>query len=150
MGKVAWKINGTDELLAKLKKLSDKRAVRKIFRKTVNAAATPVVKAVREAWPKDTGFSAKSVTKKIFAKPAGYTAVIGVDKAARSEAHGHPHVPSKIDHLVELGYTLPDGTVVPAKAPLRRGFEAGEAAANAQFGSKMGAEVDKAFTKGVT
>jgi hypothetical protein len=149
MAKGAFEIRGTKELIERFKKLGNPREMKKILRKTVNNAANPVVKAVREAWPKDTGFSAKSVTKKIVAGNTGYTAVIGVDKAAQTEVAGHLHVPSNIDHLVELGYTLPDGTVVPAKAPLRRGFEASGAVAEAQFTSKMGAEVDKAALKGL-
>lgn len=133
-------IKGEKELIAKLKRLSNPRAFKKVMRQSTNAAATPIVKGVRSEWPEDSGLSKRSVTKKIISKGRGnYTAIIGIDKAARDEAH----VPSNIDHLIELGWQTPSGRTVPARAPLRRGFEKSAAASRAAFEAKAAAGIEK-------
>ena len=137
------KLTGDKQLIKKLRKLGNVRVLKRVVRKAVNAAATPVVKAVRKEWPQDSGLSAQSVTKKVVSTRAGYVAVIGIDAKARNETH----VPSKIDHLIELGWQTPEGTSVPAIAPLRKGFEKAHAAAEAKFASKVAQEIDREASK---
>lgn len=139
-------IKGEKALLRKLKRLGDRRKIRRVTRRATSAAAQVVVMGVRQIWraeAKDTGLSARSVTKKVLDTKAGFTAIIGIDKDASGEAHGHAHVPSNIDHLIELGFQHANGTTVPAVAPLRRGYANTRRAAMQQFQDKAAADVEK-------
>lgn len=143
-------LQGDKKLIRKMKRLGNKKILRKVVRQATNAAATPIVKAVRSIWhneARDTGLSEKAVTKKIVRTKSGFTAVIGIDKDVSGESNGHVHIPSNIDHLVELGYQLKGGTTVPAVAPLRRGYESGKAASLAAFESKAKEALEKEATK---
>lgn len=136
-------LRGHKELIRKLKKLGDRRKLKRVVRKATAAAAQVVVKGVRAEWPEDTGLSKRSVTRKVTSGRAGYNGIIGVDKAAGDETH----VPSNIDHLIEFGWQTPDGTTVPAVAPLRRGYDATQAAALARFAEKAAQEIEREATR---
>ncbi len=140
-------LKGDKELIRKLKKLSDRRQLKKVLRRATTAAAQVVVKGVRAQWPTDTGLSKMSVTKKIISTRAGFSAIIGIDAAVVGRSHGREHVPSNIDHLVEFGYQLRNGTTVPARAPLRKGYDATKAQAEARFAEKATEEIEKAAVK---
>lgn len=122
-----------------------------MLRNATNASAQVVVKGVRRIWraeATDTGLSAKSVTKKIVAKEAGFTAVIGIDATAVGvSSDGTRHVPSNIDHLIEFGFVHRSGRQVPAVAPLRRGFESSRHAAARVFELKVKKEIEKEATR---
>lgn len=136
-------LRGDKELIRKLQRLGKKRTYSKIMRAAANAAATPIVKGVRSEWPEDSGLSKRSVTKKVIKTRSGYSAIVGIDKAARDAAH----VPSNIDHLVELGYQHVGGRTVPARAPLRRGFDKSAKAAEARFAEKAKEGIEKEAAK---
>lgn len=140
-------LQGFKECESKLKRLKDVKRLKKIFRKGINAAAAVVVKSVRKAWPRDTGLSAKSVTKKIVKTRSGYMAVIGIDKSAVGVSRGRKHVPKNIDHLIELGFQTVDGKTVPAQAPLRRGYEAAKDVAGVRLIEKTRDELEKEVVK---
>lgn len=143
-------LKGEKALLKKLKRLSNRRAIKKVVRQATNAAGQEVVKGVRRIWnaeAKDTGLSARSVTKKIISTKAGFEAIIGIDKEAVGVARGKTHVPSNIDHLIEFGYQHANGTTVPAVAPLRRGYEASKDAAMAKFQDKATQAIEKEAAK---
>jgi hypothetical protein len=136
-------LRGHKDLVRKLRRLGDRRRLKRVVRKATAAAAQEVMKAVRREWPEDTGLSKRSVTKKVVSGRAGYSGIIGVDKAAADATH----VPSNIDHLAEFGFQHTNGTTVPARAPLRRGSEASRAAALAKFADKAAAEIEKEAAK---
>jgi len=136
-------LKGFNELDAKLARLGDPKKTRRITKKGTTAGATVIAKGVRRAWPRLSGFSAKSVEKKIFPGRVGFTAIIGIDANAQQGRH----IPANIDHLVEFGFQRPDGTTVPAKAPLKTGFEATRDAALAAYTSKTTAELEKEAMK---
>ncbi|HEV7299211.1 MAG TPA: HK97 gp10 family phage protein [Tepidisphaeraceae bacterium] len=147
-------IKGDKALIRKLKRLGDKKRMRRVLKKATNASATPVVKAVRKLWPEDTGLSKKSIAKKVIQTKGGYAAIIGIDanasapRAGRSASgKGSQHVPSNIDHLVELGYQTKDGQSVPAVAPLRRGFDASSAKAEQIYADKAAKEIEREAMK---
>jgi hypothetical protein len=136
-------MKGDKALIKKLKRLGDKRKMRRVLRAATNASAQEIVKAVRKLWPTDSGLSKKSVIKKILKTKSGYTAIIGIDKDA-----GVPgHIPSNIDHLIELGWQTKDGVSVPAIAPLRRGYDSAKAAAEAKFASKAKEAIEREARK---
>lgn len=141
-------LKGETALIKKLKRLGDRRKLKKVVRRATTSSAQVVVKGVRQKWPVESGLSKKSVTKKIISTRAGFSAIIGIDKDAIGEAHGRQHIPSNIDHLIELGFQHPGGKSVPAVAPLRRGFEASKHAAEAEFERKATAEIEKEAKKG--
>jgi hypothetical protein len=137
-------IKGDKELIRKLKRLGDKRKLKKVLRQATNAAAQQIVRGVRSVYPEDTGFSRKSVTKKIITTQSGYSAIVGVDaNAVAIKPNGQKHIPHKIDHLIEFGWQEPDGTTVAGKHPLRRGFDGAKAAADAKFAEKAGQAIEK-------
>lgn len=136
-------LTGDKALERKLKRLGDRRKLKKVMRRATNAAATVLVKGVRSEWPEDSGLSKRAVTKKILSTKAGYSAIIGVDAAVRDEKH----VPSNIDHLVEFGYQHTGGRTVPARAPLRRGYDKSQAEARRRFEEKAAEDVEKEATR---
>lgn len=141
-------MKGEKALIKKLERLGDRRKLRKVIRRATNAAAQVVTKSVRGFWPEATGLSKRSVTKKVIKTKSGFSAIIGVDKNAQGVTEdGRPHVPSNIDHLVEFGYQLADGTTVPAVAPLRRGYDAAAGAAEVRFAQKAAEDIEKEATK---
>jgi hypothetical protein len=143
-------IQGDKALIRKLRKLGDRRQLKKILRRATNAAAQVVVKAVRAEWPTDSGLSKRSVVKKIVSTKAGYSAVIGIDKEAAEPRRGGSdefHIPSNIDHLIEFGWQTPDGKTIPAVAPLRRGYDAAKDEAEKRFAEKVKQELEKEATK---
>jgi hypothetical protein len=142
------KLFGEKQLMKKLKRLGNPKYLRKTLRKGTDAAATIVVKGVRKRWPQRTGLSAKAVTKKILSGRTAYTALIGIDQKIRGKnPDGSPHWPANIDHLIEFGHKNPDGSMAPALAPLRKGYEASSAAAEQKFLSKVAAEIEKEATR---
>jgi hypothetical protein len=74
----ALELAGAKELERKLRTLGD-RVQRKVLRQAVNAAATPVVKSVKQKAKKQSGLLKKSLGKKIVTnkKRQSVTAVIG-------------------------------------------------------------------------
>lgn len=143
-------IKGEKALIRKLKRLGDRRKVKKVMRRATSAAAQVVVRGVRQIWrseAKDTGLSARSVTKKVISTKAGYTAIVGIDKAASAEVDGHTHVPANIDHLIELGFQHANGTTIPAVAPLRRGYANSRQAAMREFEGKAASDIEKEAAK---
>lgn len=145
--KPTLKLIGEKELIRKLKRLGDKRKLKRVLRKGTNAAGQVLVKSVRAGWPTDTGLSKKSVDKKVISTKAGYMVIVGVDRNATGESHGRKHVPSKIDHLIEFGWQTEDGTTVPGQAPLRTGYGAAEADAKRRFIAKAAEEIEKEARK---
>jgi hypothetical protein len=144
LSKPSLSIQGERALIRKLKRLGNVRQLKKIARRATNAGGQALVKAVRAEWPRDTGFSAKSVTKKVISTRAGYSAIVGVNARAETTGpDGKPHIPSKIDHLIEFGFQHRNGQTVPAHAPLRRGYNRGKAQAEATFKSKVAVELEK-------
>ena len=140
-------MQGDKALIKKLKRLGDRRKLKKVLRRATSAAATVVVKGVRQAWPEESGLSKRSVTRKIISTKAGYSAIIGIDKDAEGVANGRTHVPSNIDHLIEFGWQTPEGRTVPAVAPLRRGYDATADAARKRFADKAAEDVEKEAMK---
>jgi HK97 gp10 family phage protein len=141
-------VKGDKALIKKLKRLGDRRQLRKVLRRATTAAAQVVVKAVRKQWPTDSGLSKRSVTKKVIKTKSGFSAVIGVDKDAEgAKPDGTPHVPSNIDHLIEFGFQHPNGTTVPARAPLRKGYDASKADAERRFIEKATQEIEREATR---
>jgi hypothetical protein len=141
-------VKGDKELIRKLKRLGDKRKLKKVLKQATNAAAQQIVRGVRSVYPQDTGFSRKSVTKKIITTQSGYSAIIGVDAdAVMVKANGQKHIPHKIDHLIEFGWQEPDGTTVAGKHPLRRGFDSAKGIADAKFATKAAEAIEKEAMK---
>lgn len=140
-------LKGDKALIRKLKRLGDRRKLRKVMRRAVTAAAQVVVKGVRKRWPTDSGLSSRSVTKKVFKTRGGFGAVIGIDKDAEGVTHGRKHVPSNIDHLIEFGWQTPEGKSVPAVAPLRKGYDDTADAARRRMVEKATQEIEREATK---
>jgi len=143
-------LKGFDETIKKFQRLGKKSGYRAPLKQAANRAATPIVKAVRAIWKNeayDSGLSSKSVDKKVYTTKSGAWAIIGIDKEAVGVSHGRKHVPSNVDHLVELGFQLADGTTVPAVAPLRRGYEEAKGEAEQIFANVSAKAVEKEALK---
>lgn len=141
-------IKGQKELEQKLLRLGDARKMKRVLRKSTNAAGQVVVKAVRSNYPTDTGFSRRSVKAKVISTRAGYKAIVGVDRSAvMVRDDGTKHIPAKIDHLIEFGFMTDAGVSVPAAAPLRKGHAAAVTSAEARYAEKVGQEIEKEAAK---
>ena len=139
------KVSGDKKLIKKLKELGNPKLAKRILKKAINAAARQVVKAARQNIESDTGALKKSITSKVVGKSFRYTAIIGADTAVVSEDGGKP---SNYDHLVEYGFQHPNGTTVPGRSFLRKGFESAAPAAQKMLEDKIAKEIEKAATKG--
>ncbi|MCE9553424.1 MAG: HK97 gp10 family phage protein [Planctomycetes bacterium] len=133
------KMTGDKRLMKKLEHLASQKAAKRMLRTSVNAAATPIVKAIRSQEPVRTGLLKKAIKKKVVRgrNEFGYTAIMGADANVQGEINGKPYKPANIDHLVEFGAQLANGTTIPAQAPLQKGFDAGVGAASNAFNAKL-------------
>lgn len=73
---ITFKIEGLKELFATLNNL-DKKAKRRIQRKALTAAGTHVVKALKAAAPKDTGWLKRSLAKKVITRKGNALVIVG-------------------------------------------------------------------------
>lgn len=144
VAKIDAKLFGNDKTQWMFHNLPDK-VQRRVIRKAVNAAATPVVKQLRRNLPKDTGALKRAVSKKVITTKDKtlITGLVGWDR--KKEYAGKKG--SRYAHLVENGYISRDGKFVPGKYPLRKAFESTKTMREAQFGRKLGMEIEKEANK---
>lgn len=108
--KTTIRIKGMSTLLRNLQHLGD-QVGGKIGKKAMTKALTPMLKDARQGIPVETGFSKKSLAKKVlFYKTSNVVlGLIGADKAYRtfrktnSKGKKMYHAPARILHLLEFG-----------------------------------------------
>jgi HK97 gp10 family phage protein len=136
---------GEKELRKLLESLPGK-VRRKVLRQALNAAGTPVVKAVRSEaeLSKESGTLQKSIGKKVKLYPSGTgIVVIGPQKGVSGEWHGHIRIPRYYAHLVEYGHISGDGFYVPPKPFIRPGWARSAPGAKAALSDKLAAGIVK-------
>lgn len=142
--KIDAKLFGNKETQWMFHNLPDK-VQRRVIRKAVNAAATPVTKQLRRNLPKDTGALKRAVAKKTITNhdKTLITGLVGVNR--KKEYAGKKG--GRYFHLVENGHITADGKFVPGKWALKRAFESTKSQREKQFGTKMGKEIEKEAKK---
>jgi HK97 gp10 family phage protein len=124
MARARMELLGARELERTFKTLGD-RVQRKVLRKAVNAAGTPVVKAARSKAPSESNTLKKSMGKKIKTYKATGTvaAIIGPRTDVQGEHNGQVRIPKFYAHLVEGGHIDANGNHVPGQPFLRPAFD---------------------------
>lgn len=114
MAKPGLTLTGHKALDKKLRTLGDK-VQRRVTRKAVNAAATPVLKAARAKAPKQSGLLKKAMGKKVATnkKTGDIVGIVGARKQIEGEYQGEKRKPSRYSHLVEKGFIDSSGKFVP-------------------------------------
>lgn len=116
-------LTGDKALERKLSKLGG-RVAKRVLRKAMNAAATPVVKAARGNVSVRSGLLKKSIGKTVRVKGTRAGARVGArTNVAASDDAGNKVEPWRYAHLVELGHIDENGQHVPAKPFLRPAAE---------------------------
>jgi hypothetical protein len=77
---------------------------RKVVRRAVNMAATPVVRAVKARATKQSGTLKKSIRKKVKLYEGTAIALVGASSAVSGEHAGRKRKPVYYSHLVEGGF----------------------------------------------
>jgi HK97 gp10 family phage protein len=98
-----------DRQLKRLIQELPKRVVKKGLRQAATAGGQPIVRAVKNAAPVDSGTLKKSIKKKIktYSSSGNVIAVIGADRAASAIIDNKKHVPANYIHLIEAGHGGP-------------------------------------------
>lgn len=136
-------LTGAKELHALLGDLPEK-VQRKVMRKAMSAAATPIVKAARAKAAKRYGLLKKSLSKKVKAYKSGTTvAVIGPRSDLKAVIKGKLYRPSKIAHLIERGKINRNGTVTPPSPFLRPAYEQKEVESLDVLGKTLGEGIER-------
>ena len=131
------------ELRALIRKLDDMpdRISRRVRKKALNFAATPITRAIRQETPRGpTGNLRKSVGKnvKTYGEDFGL-AIIGPRISGGYRGfHGH---------LVHDGHVARDGSFVPGNPFLKRGAQRGRSEALARLQAKLAEGIEKEAKK---
>jgi HK97 gp10 family phage protein len=99
------RITGDKALLRKFKKLSS-TVQRRVVRRPLTAALTPINKAAKREAPKDTKALSKSIGKRVKVYRGGVFGAVGPRTDERytvTDDRGRRRVPSRYAHLVEFG-----------------------------------------------
>jgi hypothetical protein len=123
---------------------------RKVARSAVNFAMTPVLKEARGRIQQRTGYTAANLAKKSKAYKKGSTAVsiVGADRAAMTEINGRPHIPAKIDHLLDRGFIhARSGRFIPGSHYTDRSLEAQRSNVESRMIEKLDRDVAKQIAK---
>lgn len=142
-----------DKALERTLRTLGERVQRKIVRSSVNAAATPVLKAARSNVTTESGLLKQSLAKKVNTSKdkQSITAIIGPRRDVKGEYDGKTRKPSRYAHLVEKGFINEAGEYVPPKPFLRPAAESTEQHALGVMSAKLAAGVVKEAAKaGVT
>jgi HK97 gp10 family phage protein len=135
-------LRGERELIRQLKHLAEK-GVKRASRKAVNAAGTPILKAIRSRCPAEEGEMKKCLAKKVITRDKRFDVIVGCDtKKLRTIPR-----PSNVDYLVEFGHTAPDGTVTPPHPFVRPGAAESESAALSAYTAKLATEIENEAEK---
>lgn len=135
-------VDGVEGLQRKFSSLKENTR-KKIGRKAVNAAGTPVVKASRAGSPVRYGFLKKDLTKKVIRYGDNFVCVIGVKKNNRRNVGGKTINPSKYVHLLILGTRRG----VKANPFLERALKQNSYTSTQIVISKFKEEIDKEWEK---
>lgn len=119
-------LHGLAELKRNFEAL-EKKAQDTIMRKAARSGAAPIRKGMRELAPKRTGDLRKSIKTVVRKKPFGHVSITGPSDDFR----GGPtpgsttriNIPRNYIHLVEFGFTAPDGSTVPAEPFARPAYD---------------------------
>jgi hypothetical protein len=117
---------------------------RKVNRRAVTLATSPILSACRAECPVDKGDLQKSLIKKITNAGKRSDGIVGAD-AAYVSADGT--LPSNIDHLVHYGHVTPGGRVVEPNPFLQRGWDASIAQARAKYETVLAEGVEEEALK---
>ena len=105
MAAAAMRVTGDRALLRKMARLKGS-VRRKIIRRPLSSALTPISKAAKRGAPKDEGDLSKSIGKKVKLYRGGVWGGVGPrvgDKYTRETPDGRRKVPANYGLLVELG-----------------------------------------------
>ncbi len=104
-------ILGAKELERKLRTLGD-RVQRKVVRQSVNAAATPIVKAARAKAPRESGLLRKALNKKLrtYKDQGKVVAIIGPRTDVKGDYNGERRVPWRYATWSRAAMSRPKGS----------------------------------------
>lgn len=161
--KSEFKLLGEAMLEKKLRLLPDK-VQRKVTRRAVNLALTPVVKIARKLAAVRSGLLRKAIAKKVKVYRKGETVLgmVGINFDLVGEWKGKKSRPAKYAHLIEYGFRIVKGGSlkkritalhaivmkrVPARPFLRPAYEQGSGEMMQTLQSEMAAGISKEAMK---
>ena len=145
---LSFAIDGLDGLMKSLAQFKSKTTAKRITRASINKAATTLLKGARANAPTDTETLKKALVKKVAAKGAAVTAIIGADAGvSKTVAAGRRRTPANYLYLVEFGHVDRGGNPVPGSHFLERtGRELGPNVAQ-KFADEVAARILKELAK---
>lgn len=134
-----------DKALERVLRSLPEKVQRKVTRRAVTKAATPIVKAARTKAPRDSGALAKAINKKIKTYTGTQTvvAIIGPDTKTQVQYKGKTRRPAYYAHLAHDGHITATGEHVPGNPFLRNAAEEQKPAALQTLKTEMGAGIIK-------
>lgn len=133
-----------DKQLLKLFRTLPGKPARKVARQATNAAGTPVLKAMRQTVPEDTGTLKLALGKRTKTYADGVVVtVVGARRNIASEVAGKKRVPANYSHLVEAGHK---GGARPTRFAARA-YKTAEPAAISKSKAKLGQGIEREAKK---
>lgn len=158
------KVTGDKKLIRQLEKFGD-RVQKRVQRRAVNLAMTPILQSARAFAPALDGTLKRAMAKKVYTAGAGRVGgIVGADesvvrvkstgKIARGEAAKAASAggdvaakPSNYDHLVEFGHVNADGSETPAHPFLRPAWDSSIGQARAKYESELATGIEREAMK---